>query len=294
MTRSAAPSGTAVSVLSTRRRSHRPAPWRPAGAARRPARTGARRARRADCSGPAGCGRHPGRRESSTASFGCRRSGATAPARRPRRRSGVRGRLRAPSPPAPVMDSPVRGSTRGNRRFVVVLVVVDVVITMAVVVLAVADVDVDIDVDVIVVTARAQRVPRSSGREGGRRRRGRTPLRRPFRVERSRSRDPRWPASTSTAMSTTTSRCARGPSSTSASSRPATALCPGTRGSGVGRPPARGPRGRGARPPSRRSSNSEEVVESRLHEIVHTNPVGTNGSTRATRSTAGPAAPHPG
>ena len=40
--------------------SHRPAPWRPAGADRRPGRTGARRASRADWPGPAG--RHPGRR----------------------------------------------------------------------------------------------------------------------------------------------------------------------------------------------------------------------------------------
>ena len=68
-----------------RQRPHRPAPRRPAGAGPCPERTGARRASRADWPEPAGCGRHQRRREPTAAPFGCRRSGATAPARRRRR-----------------------------------------------------------------------------------------------------------------------------------------------------------------------------------------------------------------
>ena len=52
-----------------RRRPHRPAPRRPAGAGPRPGRTGARRASRADWPGPAGCGRHQRRREPTAAPF---------------------------------------------------------------------------------------------------------------------------------------------------------------------------------------------------------------------------------
>ena len=66
-----------------------PAPRRSAGAGPRPERTGARRASRADWPEPAGCGRHQRRREPTAAPFGCRRSGATARARRRRRGTRV-------------------------------------------------------------------------------------------------------------------------------------------------------------------------------------------------------------
>ena len=61
----------------SRRRAHRPAQRRPAGAGPRRGRTGARRASRAGWPEPAGCGRHQRRREPTAAPFGCRRSGAT-------------------------------------------------------------------------------------------------------------------------------------------------------------------------------------------------------------------------
>ena len=80
-----------------RQRSHRPAPRRPACADPRPARTGAR-ASRVDWPGPAGCGRHQRRWEPTAAPFGCRRSGATAPARRRRRGTRPAGGTTPPSP----------------------------------------------------------------------------------------------------------------------------------------------------------------------------------------------------